>query len=102
MTTFRGSTVGPNSCLDRNEQGLFSGAGFILKPDGLLLTYGPYAVDGVLTPDSNVSDACSHLVEFSISIVVFVSARAIKFCYRFRFGLIQRFDPATRHGAFVT
>lgn len=35
-------------------EGLFSGAGFILKPDGLLLTYGPYAVDGVLTPDSNV------------------------------------------------
>uniref|UniRef100_A0A0A9Y822 UPF0585 protein C16orf13 n=1 Tax=Lygus hesperus TaxID=30085 RepID=A0A0A9Y822_LYGHE len=35
-------------------QGLFSGCSEILKPGGLLLTYGPYAVDGVITPESNV------------------------------------------------
>merc|ERR1712228_283234 len=35
-------------------EGLFGGAGVVLKPRGLMLTYGPYAVDGVLTPESNV------------------------------------------------
>jgi len=35
--------------------GLFTAAGAILKPRGLLVTYGPYAVDGVLTPQSNIS-----------------------------------------------
>ena len=35
-------------------QGLFAKAASFLRPGGLLVTYGPYAVDGVLTPESNV------------------------------------------------
>jgi len=33
--------------------GLLSNAGLILKPGGLLITYGPYSLDGVLEPESN-------------------------------------------------
>nr|XP_018900519.1 PREDICTED: UPF0585 protein C16orf13 homolog A-like [Bemisia tabaci] len=34
--------------------GLFKGCGAVLKPGGLLITYGPYADNGILTPESNV------------------------------------------------
>lgn len=34
--------------------GLFENAGAYLKSDALLITYGPYSKDGVLTPESNI------------------------------------------------
>ncbi len=34
--------------------GLFRGAGRVLGEGGILMTYGPYAVHGVLAPQSNV------------------------------------------------
>ncbi|XP_040296673.1 methyltransferase-like 26 [Bufo bufo] len=36
-------------------QGLFHGAGHVLRPGGVLLTYGPYSVNGILTPQSNIA-----------------------------------------------
>jgi len=35
--------------------GLLSNAGQILQPQGMLITYGPYSLDGVLEPESNRS-----------------------------------------------
>jgi len=43
--------ISPWSC----TLGLFSVASQLLKPAGLLITYGPYSVNGVLTPESNVN-----------------------------------------------
>jgi hypothetical protein len=34
--------------------GLFNGVKYYLKPGGKLFTYGPYAVNGVITPQSNI------------------------------------------------
>ncbi|KAM8961792.1 methyltransferase-like 26 [Pelodytes ibericus] len=42
--------ISDHSC----THGLFKGAGHLLQTGGLLLTYGPYSVNGVLTPKSNV------------------------------------------------
>ncbi|XP_014285668.1 methyltransferase-like 26 [Halyomorpha halys] len=37
------------------SQGLFKGAGELLKKEGYLFTYGPYAFNGSITPESNVN-----------------------------------------------
>lgn len=43
--------ISPYEC----SEGLFVNSSKLLKPGGLLFTYGPYAVDGILEPESNIS-----------------------------------------------
>lgn len=43
--------ISPFEC----SQGLFANSSKLLKKGGLLFTYGPYAVDGILKPESNIS-----------------------------------------------
>ncbi|KAJ0057875.1 hypothetical protein NL108_003010, partial [Boleophthalmus pectinirostris] len=37
----------------KTAQGVFTGAGQVLKPNGLLIIYGVYAINGTITPSCN-------------------------------------------------
>ncbi|XP_076000239.1 methyltransferase-like 26 B [Genypterus blacodes] len=37
----------------KTAEGVFSGAGQILRQNGVLITYGPYAMNGIITPSCN-------------------------------------------------
>lgn len=43
--------ISPFQC----SEGLFANSSKLLKPGGILFTYGPYACSGVLEPESNIS-----------------------------------------------
>lgn len=43
--------ISPFNC----SEGLFANSSKLLKKGGILFTYGPYACDGVLEPESNIS-----------------------------------------------
>ncbi|XP_054084196.1 UPF0585 protein CG18661 isoform X2 [Zeugodacus cucurbitae] len=51
MLNFNMLHISPWSC----AIGLFRSAGYLLKPSGKLFTYGPYKVNGILEPESNVN-----------------------------------------------
>ncbi|XP_063076979.1 methyltransferase-like 26 B isoform X2 [Engraulis encrasicolus] len=37
----------------KTAEGVFQGAGEILRHNGILMTYGPYAINGIIIPESN-------------------------------------------------
>uniref|UniRef100_A0A182MK56 Peptidase S1 domain-containing protein n=1 Tax=Anopheles culicifacies TaxID=139723 RepID=A0A182MK56_9DIPT len=92
--------ISPIAC----AKGLFYNASELLKPGGLLITYGPYAVDGVLTPDSNVqfntslqqrnpewgirdtSDLCKMALQKGITLVEMIDMPANNKCLIWRKG----------------
>ena len=51
-------------------EGLLRAAGQLLKAGGLLVTYGPYAFDGVITPESNIKFNQSLKVMIFIRLIV--------------------------------